>query len=311
MPWATTRVVSRPWRVSERRTWRICWPAILTGCRGSPPTRICAARNLATCSTRSSHAALEARPLAAALRLVRGDELVRLGARELELGLDTEVGRELAHLAEACFDAAIAACGRELTARYGAPRYIDDAGVEREATLCVVGMGKLGGEELNFASDVDVIYVYSSDNGTAGELSLHEYFAKLCAQITAALAELTEDDLVFRVDLRLRPEGAQGRDRLLARLARALLRDVRTAMGTSGLAQGEPQCRRSRARCRDHEDADAVRVSALTRRRRSSTRYARSITGSSASSCAAAPASISRTAKAESARSSSSCKRCS
>jgi glutamate-ammonia-ligase adenylyltransferase len=154
--------------------------------------------------------ALAAHPLATALRRVRGDELVRLGARELELGIDTEVGRELAHLAEACFDAAIVSCGRELTERYGPPRYVDDAGVERDATLCVVGMGKLGGEELNFASDVDVIYVYSSDNGAAGELSLHEYFAKLCAQITAALAELTEDDLVFRVDLRLRPEGAKG-----------------------------------------------------------------------------------------------------
>jgi glutamate-ammonia-ligase adenylyltransferase len=154
--------------------------------------------------------ALEGGSLPVALRRVRGDELVRLGARELELGLDTEVGRELAHLAEACFDAAVVACGRELTARYGPPRYVDDNGIERDATLCVVGMGKLGGEELNFTSDVDVIYVYSSDNGSAGELSLHEYFAKLCTHVTAALAEVTEDDLVFRVDLRLRPEGSRG-----------------------------------------------------------------------------------------------------
>jgi glutamate-ammonia-ligase adenylyltransferase len=74
----------------------------------------------------------------------------------------------------------------------------------------VIGMGKLGGEELNFASDVDVIYVYSSDQGEAGALSLHEYFAKLCLHVTAALSEVTEDDVVFRVDLRLRPEGAKG-----------------------------------------------------------------------------------------------------
>src|SRR5262249_35552514 len=64
--------------------------------------------------------------LRAALRSVRGDELVRLGVRELELGLDTEVGRELARLADACFDAAIAFCDRELTERYGAPRYVRD-----------------------------------------------------------------------------------------------------------------------------------------------------------------------------------------
>jgi [glutamine synthetase] adenylyltransferase / [glutamine synthetase]-adenylyl-L-tyrosine phosphorylase len=148
--------------------------------------------------------------LRAALRSVRADELVRLGVRELELGLDTEVGRELARLADACFDAAIAFWDRELRARYGAPRYVDDDGTERDAQLAVIGMGKLGGEELNFSSDVDVIYVYSSDNGEVGPLSLHEYFAKLCTHVTAALSEVTEDDTVFRVDLRLRPEGARG-----------------------------------------------------------------------------------------------------
>ena len=52
-------------------------------------------------------------------------------------------------------------------------------------SLAVIGMGKLGGEELNFSSDVDVIYVYSSDQGEAGTLSLHEYFAKLCTEVTA------------------------------------------------------------------------------------------------------------------------------
>ena len=71
--------------------------------------------------------------LHAALRRVRADELVRLGVRELELGLDTEVGRELSRLADVCFDAAIAYHDRELRARYGAPRYIDDDGTERDA----------------------------------------------------------------------------------------------------------------------------------------------------------------------------------
>ena len=148
--------------------------------------------------------------LRAALRIVRADEMVRLGVRELELGLDTEVGRELARLADACFDAAIAFCDRELRARYGPPRCVDDAGALRDAHLVVIGMGKLGGEELNFSSDVDVIYVYSSDQGEVGGISLHEYFAKLCTQITTALSEVTEDGTVFRVDLRLRPEGAMG-----------------------------------------------------------------------------------------------------
>jgi glutamate-ammonia-ligase adenylyltransferase len=88
--------------------------------------------------------------LQAALRKVRADELVRLGVRELELGLDTEVGRELARLADACFDQAIAFCDGELRARHGAPRYVDDDGALRDARLAVIGMGKLGGEELNY-----------------------------------------------------------------------------------------------------------------------------------------------------------------
>ncbi|HEY5945711.1 MAG TPA: bifunctional [glutamate--ammonia ligase]-adenylyl-L-tyrosine phosphorylase/[glutamate--ammonia-ligase] adenylyltransferase [Kofleriaceae bacterium] len=160
--------------------------------------------------THATAASVTGADLRAALRRVRGDELVRLGVRELELGLDTEVGRELARLADACFDAAIAFHDAELRARFGEPRYIDDDGTERIAQLAVIGMGKLGGEELNFASDVDVIYVYSSDQGEAGSISLHEYFAKLCAQVTGALSEVTEDDVVFRVDLRLRPEGGTG-----------------------------------------------------------------------------------------------------
>jgi glutamate-ammonia-ligase adenylyltransferase len=150
--------------------------------------------------------------LRTSLRRIRADELVRLGVRELELGLDTEVGRELSRLSDVCFDAAIDFHDRELRARYGGrgPEYVDDDGATREAKLAVIGMGKLGGEELNFASDVDVIYVYSSDQGEIGGLSLHEYFAKLCTLITSALSEVTEDDVVFRVDLRLRPEGAKG-----------------------------------------------------------------------------------------------------
>src|SRR5262245_38665995 len=173
--------------------------------RREKPREVVAAEVAAHAAHATSQAELQA-----ALWSVRADELVRLGVRELELGLDTEVGRELARLADACFDAAIAFWDREMRARHGVPRYVDDDGAERDAQLAVIGMGKLGGEELNFSSDVDVIYVYSSDQGEVGGLSLHEYFAKLCTCITAALSEVTEDDTVFRVDLRLRPEGAKG-----------------------------------------------------------------------------------------------------
>ena len=150
------------------------------------------------------------RALAAALRRYRADEMVRLGARELGLGSPVEVGAELAHLADVCLDAAIDHHTAQLCERHGRPRFVDDDGVERDCELAVIGMGKLGGEELNFASDIDVIYVYSSDNGAAGALSLHEFMSKLCKSVTAALSEVTEDDTVFKVDLRLRPEGSRG-----------------------------------------------------------------------------------------------------
>src|SRR3569832_2051712 len=145
-------------------------------------------------------AACTGRSLHTYLRKVRGDELVRLGARALELGTETEVGRELSRRAETCFATSIHHVSQELTARWGA----------NDVALAVIGMGKLGGEELNFASDVDVIYVYASEHAEVGPLSVHEYVAKLCTQITAALSEVTDDGLVFRVDLRLRPEGSRG-----------------------------------------------------------------------------------------------------
>ncbi len=173
--------------------------------RREKPLAVIAAELEAAIATAS-----DADGLARALRRVRADELVRLGARELALGLDTEVGRELAHLADACFDAAIRFHDARLRVRHGAPRWSDDAGTEHDATLCVIAMGKHGGLELNFASDVDVIYVYSSDAGAAGPLSLHEYFAKLATAVTQALGDVTADDVVFRVDLRLRPEGSRG-----------------------------------------------------------------------------------------------------
>ncbi|HWM86272.1 MAG TPA: bifunctional [glutamate--ammonia ligase]-adenylyl-L-tyrosine phosphorylase/[glutamate--ammonia-ligase] adenylyltransferase, partial [Kofleriaceae bacterium] len=120
-----------------------------------------------------------------------------------------EVGAELAHLADVCLDAAIAHHRAALVLRHGPPLIADEEG-GGEAELVVIGMGKLGGEELNFASDIDLIYAYTTDAGEAGELSLHQFFSKLCERVTAALSEVTDEDTVFRVDLRLRPEGSRG-----------------------------------------------------------------------------------------------------
>src|SRR5437867_9589994 len=71
-------------------------------------------------------------------------------------------------------------------------------------------MGKLGGEELNYSSDVDLIYVYERDGEQAGGRTLGQFFSRLAEEVTRALGEVTGDGLVFRVDLRLRPGGAEG-----------------------------------------------------------------------------------------------------
>ena len=135
-----------------------------------------------------------------ALREGVQDEMLRLGARELGHGRPEEVLRELAHLAGAALDVALEALAAELEARHGVPRREDGARVG----FVVFGMGKLGGEELNFSSDIDLIYAYETDAGAAGEASLHEHFARLAERLTRALGEC------FRVDLRLRPEGTRG-----------------------------------------------------------------------------------------------------
>jgi len=139
------------------------------------------------------------------LRRYRQVEMLRLGARELKPGNTLEVARDLSALADACLDAAVALCESQLQSGYGAPVCADDS-----PGFVVLAMGKLGGEELNFSSDIDLIYVYSSDEGRAGSLTLHEYYSRLSQMVTRALAEITGDGFVFRVDLRLRPEGGSG-----------------------------------------------------------------------------------------------------
>jgi [glutamine synthetase] adenylyltransferase / [glutamine synthetase]-adenylyl-L-tyrosine phosphorylase len=140
------------------------------------------------------------------LRRVRRYEMLRLGARELGWGTTDEVARELSSFADVCLDVAVETCDGELRRELGAPRADDGSPVR----FVVIAMGKLGGEELNFSSDVDVCYFYSTDAGKAGEASLHQYYAELSRRVSAALEQPTADGMVFRVDLRLRPEGRNG-----------------------------------------------------------------------------------------------------
>jgi glutamate-ammonia-ligase adenylyltransferase len=143
------------------------------------------------------------------LRRVRRYEMLRLGARELGWGTTEEVARELSAFADACLELAVEICDGELRRELGEPRA--DAG--GPVPFVVMAMGKLGGEELNFSSDVDVCYFYATDAGAAGpagDISLHHYYSELSRRVSAALEQPTADGMVFRVDLRLRPEGRNG-----------------------------------------------------------------------------------------------------
>lgn len=150
--------------------------------------------------------ARDASALQSALRRFRDAEYVRLAARELGFGAAVEVGRELAALASACLDVALAFALRETEARLGTPR-VDESEGQDGPGFVVMGMGKLGAEELNFSSDIDLIYLYETDAGTTDRgASLHEFFAKLAERLT----QLVSASGCFRIDLRLRPEGSRG-----------------------------------------------------------------------------------------------------
>ncbi|OLD77855.1 MAG: hypothetical protein AUG87_03090 [Candidatus Rokubacteria bacterium 13_1_20CM_4_70_14] len=145
------------------------------------------------------------------LRRVKYRHLLRIGARDLLGDADLAVTTaELAHLADACLAEALAFAEAAARVAYGAPR--DATGAE--TGVAVVAMGKLGGEELNYSSDIDLMFAYGADGETTGgrhgRVPNGEYFARVCRGVVAFLEEVTDEGYAFRVDLRLRPEGRMG-----------------------------------------------------------------------------------------------------
>jgi glutamate-ammonia-ligase adenylyltransferase len=188
----------------------------------------------------------------AALRRFKQRELLRIGARDLaRLGDVVEVTRELSDVADASLDAVLRICWRELAGRLGVPCQQDETGRWRPTGFCVLGLGKLGGQELNYSSDVDLLFVYGDEGQVFKELpphepragrdlvagrtpagtsrrcgsqtpapakdrpprpalSNHQFFCKLAEAFVAEVSRTTADGFLFRVDLRLRPEGDTG-----------------------------------------------------------------------------------------------------
>ncbi len=143
------------------------------------------------------------------LRIFRHRELMRILFRDLAGWSDThEMLAELSALADTCVRAAYFYASSQLQQRHGVPRGPDG----EESTLVIVAMGKLGGGELNFSSDVDVVFIYSSSGETDGDRALtnEEYFRRLAQSLINLLSKKTADGFVYRVDARLRPFGDSG-----------------------------------------------------------------------------------------------------
>jgi [glutamine synthetase] adenylyltransferase / [glutamine synthetase]-adenylyl-L-tyrosine phosphorylase len=148
--------------------------------------------------------------LARALRTLRKRVMSHVLTRDLN-GLSglAEVMRGMTALAELAAQRALAVCTQALTEQFGQPLGAD-SGMPQE--LLVIGMGKLGGGELNVSSDIDLIFVYPEEGETSGArtLSNHEFFNRLGRRMIAIINDLTADGYVFRVDMRLRPYGDSG-----------------------------------------------------------------------------------------------------
>ncbi|MGB5081218.1 MAG: bifunctional [glutamate--ammonia ligase]-adenylyl-L-tyrosine phosphorylase/[glutamate--ammonia-ligase] adenylyltransferase [Burkholderiales bacterium] len=146
--------------------------------------------------------------LKTALRRLRQRVLLRVLARDLGgLASLDEVCGTMTALAEVSLAAALEVLTRALEADFGAP--LADG---HHQELLVVGMGKLGGGELNVSSDIDLVFVYPAEGETRGgrTVSNHEFFDRLGRRLIAALDEATQEGRVFRVDMRLRPWGDAG-----------------------------------------------------------------------------------------------------
>ncbi len=161
-----------------------------------------------------------------ALRRFRRREMLRIGVRDLlRLADVVETTASLSDLASVLIDAAYHIVDAGLRSQYGIPMHRNRQGRWVETGFTVIGMGKLGGHELNYSSDVDVLYVCESHEGETRPaaprgvkakgsvqrgLSNEEYFEILARELTKALTEQTHEGYLYRVDLRLRAEGSVG-----------------------------------------------------------------------------------------------------
>ena len=149
------------------------------------------------------------RALIAVLRRYKHRETLRIAYGDIvrRQRIDT-VTRQISYLADAICEAAVQAARRKMEAQRGRPLRRDG----QPARFVVLALGKLGGEELNYSSDIDLVLLSDGEGATDGERSVSnaEFFDRMARQIVKLLTEQTDLGTAYRVDLRLRPDGNQG-----------------------------------------------------------------------------------------------------
>src|SRR2546430_13668301 len=136
-----------------------------------------------------------------ALRFWKGREMTRIAVRELaNVASLEETTSELSQVAEICIRHVFEHWNTELRQQYGSPK----------AEFAILALGKLGGGELNHSSDVDLLFLYSEEGQLTTHISYHEFFNRLGQRILEHVSTQHPAGSLFRVDLRLRPEGSAG-----------------------------------------------------------------------------------------------------
>lgn len=168
------------------------------------------------------------------LRVFKQSQMLRVGVRDLaRLGNASGIAQEISDVADVCLESVWRVCRAKLSQKLGEPRHQDAKGKWHSTSGCIFGLGKLGGQELNYSSDVDVIFVYEEE-GTVFQkakpgaradlrrhcnpekmlvptkLTNHQFFNRLAEALVAELTRLAPEGTLYRIDLRLRPEGDAG-----------------------------------------------------------------------------------------------------
>ncbi len=154
--------------------------------------------------------------LHAQLARFRRRELLRIFLSDIRrLTTMAEITEDISNLADSILETALRRAEQDTQNRFGSPLVIDEKGRKTTAEFCIVSLGKLGSRELNYSSDIDLLFLYSADGetsgtGSRGTVTNREYFIKLSEAIVQVAGRQTGEGAAYRVDMRLRPHGRVG-----------------------------------------------------------------------------------------------------